>query len=366
MPKKTPLFEIHKKLGAKIIEFGPWLMPVYYTSVIEEHNTVRNRVGLFDVSHMGEFTIKGKDALVFVQRLITNDTSHLDNNQALYTPICNDKGTIIDDLLVYKFSDERFMLVVNASNIEKDYKWIEEIARRFGKDIVLKDISDETSLLALQGPKSQEILQKVTNLDLSQIKYYWFQEGTVEGSQAIISRTGYTGEDGLEIYIKPEYAPKVWNRILEIGKEEGIKPIGLGARDTLRLECAMLLYGNDIDETKTPLETNIAWAVKFNQEDFIGKEALLKQKEEGVKQRLVGFELIERGIPRHNYPILKDGKRIGIVTSGSFSPTLKKGIGLGYVKADFTKEGTKIQIQIREEPVKARIVKTPFYKRKNA
>jgi aminomethyltransferase len=366
MLKKTPLFEIHKKLGAKIIEFGSWLMPVYYTSVIDEHNTVRNRVGLFDVSHMGEFTIRGKDALAFIQRLITNDASRLNNNQALYTPMCNDNGTIIDDLLVYKFSDEYFMLVVNASNIEKDYKWIEEIAKKFDRDVILKDISDETSLLALQGPKAEKVLQKITNLDLSQIKYYWFKEGRIDKIQAIISRTGYTGEDGFEIYIKPEYAPKVWNRLLEIGKEEGIKPVGLGARDTLRLECAMLLYGNDMDETKTPLETNIAWTVKFNKEDFIGKEVLLKQKEEGVKQRLVGFELLEHGIPRHNYSILKDKERIGTVTSGSFSPTLKKGIGLGYVKINFGKERTEIQIQIRKRTVKARVVKTPFYKRKYA
>ncbi len=364
MLKKTPLFETHKRLGAKIIEFGPWLMPLYYTSIVDEHNTVRNRVGLFDVSHMGEFNIRGKDALAFVQRLITNDASYLDNNQVLYTPMCNDKGTIIDDLLVYKFSDEHFMFVVNASNIEKDYKWIEGVVKRFGKDIVLKDISDETPLLALQGPKSQETLQKVTDLDLSQIKYYWFQKGMIEEIQVIISRTGYTGEDGFEIYIKPEYAPKVWNKILEVGKEEGIKPIGLGARDTLRLECAMLLYGNDMDETRTPLETNIAWTVKSDKENFIGEEALLKQKEEGIKQKLIGFELLERGIPRHNYPILKNREKIGIVTSGGFSPTLKKGIGLGYVKTDFSKEGTEIQIQIREKLVKAQIVKIPFYRRK--
>ena len=362
--KKTSLFEIHKRLGAKIIEFGPWLMPLYYTSIIDEHNTVRNRVGLFDVSHMGEFSIRGKDAVAFIQRLVTNDTSHLSNNQALYTPVCNNKGTIIDDLLIYKFSDQHFMLVVNASNIEKDYRWIEEVARKFNKDIILKNISDETSLLALQGPKAEEVLQRITDLDLSQIKHYWFKEEKLEGIQAIVSRTGYTGEDGFEIYIKPEYASKIWNRLLEIGKEEEIKPVGLGARDTLRLECAMLLYGNDMDETKTPLETNIAWTVKFGKEDFIGKEALLKQKEEGIKQRLVGFELIERGVPRHNYPILKDKERIGMVTSGSVSPTLKKGIGLGYVKTDQAKEGTEIQIRIRAKTVKARIVKTPFYKRR--
>ncbi len=364
MLKKTSLFETHKKLGARMIEFGPWLMPVYYTSVIDEHNTVRNRVGLFDVSHMGEFTIKGKDALVFVQRLITNDASRLSNNQVLYTPICNDKGTIIDDLLVYKFSDQHFMFVVNAANIEKDYRWIDEVARRFDKDIIPKNISDEISLLALQGPKAEETLQKLTNLNLSQIKHYWFKEGKIEGIQAIVSRTGYTGEEGFEIYVKPEYASRVWSGLLEIGKEEEIKPVGLGARDTLRLECAMLLYGNDMDETKTPLEANITRTVKFDKEDFIGKEALLKQKEEGIKQRLVGFVLLERGVPRHNYPILKDRERIGIVTSGSFSPTLKKGIGLGYVKTDFFKEGTEIQIQIREKLVKARIVKTPFYKRR--
>ncbi|HEA47417.1 MAG TPA: glycine cleavage system aminomethyltransferase GcvT [bacterium] len=366
MLKKTPLFEAHKKLGAKIIEFDPWLMPLYYTSIIDEHNTVRNRVGLFDVSHMGEFSIRGKDALAFVQRLITNDASRLNNNQVLYTPMCNDEGAIIDDLLVYKFSNENFMLVVNASNIEKDYKWIEEVARKFNKDVILKDISDETPLLALQGPKAEEVLQKVTDLNLSKMKYYWFKEGKVKGIETIISRTGYTGEDGFEIYLKPEHALKIWSRLLKIGKKEGIKPIGLGARDTLRLECAMLLYGNDMDETKTPLETNIAWAVKFSKENFIGKEALLKQKEEGIKQRLVGFEFLEHGIPRRNYPILKDKEKIGIVTSGSFSPTLKKGIGLGYVKTDLSEEGTEIQIQIRERAVKARIVKTPFYKRKKA
>jgi len=365
MPKKTPLFETHKRLGARIIEFGPWLMPLYYTSIIDEHNTVRNRIGLFDVSHMGEFTIRGKNALAFIQKIITNDAFRLNSNQALYTPMCNDRGMIIDDLLVYKFSDEHFMLVVNATNIEKDYKWIEGTVRRFDKDVILKNISDETSLLALQGPKAEEVLQKITDLDLSRIRYYWFQEGKVEKIQAIISRTGYTGEDGFEIYLKPEHAIKVWNKILEIGGEEEIKPVGLGARDTLRLECAMLLYGNDMDETKTPLETNIAWTVKFAKEDFIGKEALLKQKEEGVKQRLVGFELIERGVPRHNYLMLKDKEKIGTVTSGSFSPTLKKGIGLGYVKIDFAKKGNEIQIQIREKLAKARIVKIPFYRRRH-
>ncbi len=392
-----------------MIEFGPWLMPLYYTSIIDEHNTVRHGVGLFDISHMGEFTIRGRDALAFVQRLVTNDAFHLNNNQVLYTPMCNDKGTIIDDLLVYKFSDVHFMLVVNASNIEKDYSWIEGVVKRFSKDITLKNISDETSLLALQGPRAEEVLQKITDLDLSKIRYYWFQKGKIDKIQAIISRTGYTGEDGFEIYLKPEYAVKVWNKILRIGKEEGIKPIGLGARDTLRLECAMLLYGNDMDETRTPLETDIAWTVKFNKEDFIGKKALLKQKEEGIKQRLIGFELLERGIPRHGYPILTERERIGTVTSGSFSPTLKRGIGLGYVRTDFAqlrsppssfglrrtgssydgqaqlrslsydgqaqlrslsydgqaKEGAEIQIQIREKLVKARIVKTPFYKRKN-
>ena len=364
MLKKTSLFEIHKKLGAKIIEFGPWLMPLYYTSIIEEHNTVRNKVGLFDVSHMGEFSIRGKDALAFVQRLITNDASLLNDNQVLYTPVCNDKGTIIDDLLVYKFSDQHFMLVVNAANIEKDYRWVEEVGRKFNQDVILKDISDETSLLALQGPKAEEVLQKITDLDLSKVRYCWLQEGRVEEIQAIISRTGYTGENGFEIYLKPEHAIKVWNRLLEAGKTEEIKPVGLGARDTLRLECAMLLYGNDMDETRTPLETNIAWTVKFNKEDFIGKEALLKQKEEGIKEKLIGFELIERGVPRHNYPILKDKERIGTVTSGSFSPTLKKGIGLGYVKTDFAQAGSEIQIQIREKLVKAQVVKTPFYRRK--
>ena len=363
MLKKTPLFETHKRLGAKIIGFGPWLMPLYYTSILDEHNTVRNRVGLFDISHMGEFTVKGKDALLFLQRLITNDVSGLSNNQALYTPMCTKTGIIIDDLLVYKFGDEYFMLVVNAANIDKDYRWIERIARAFGGGVELDNISNEISLLALQGPESEEVLQKITDLNLSRMKSYWFQEGTIEKTRVTVSRTGYTGEKGFEIYLKPEYAPGVWNKILEIGKGAGIKPVGLGARDTLRLECAMLLYGNDIDETRTPLETNIAWTVKFDKEDFIGRKALLRQRGEGIRERLVGFELLERGIPRHDCSIFKDKEKIGRVTSGSFSPTLKKGIGLGYVKAHFIEVETEIQIQIREKLAKARVVKIPFYRR---
>jgi aminomethyltransferase len=363
MSKRTALFPAHKKLGAKIIEFGSWLMPLYYTSIVDEHKNVRQQVGLFDVSHMGEFVIKGKNALSFLQQVITNDVFGLNDNQALYSPMCNDKGTIIDDLLVYRFSAEHFMLVVNASNIDKDYRWIAATAEKFDKDIVLENISDQTSLLALQGPRCEEVLQKLTDVNLARMKSYHFQEGTIEKFPVAISRTGYTGEAGFEIYFKSEYALRIWTQVLAAGQTSGIKPAGLGARDTLRLECAMLLYGNDIDEYHTPLETNIAWTVKFAKEDFIGRDALLRQKEEGTRESLVGFQLLEPGIPRHSYSIWKDKKKIGRVTSGSFSPTLKKGIGLGYVEDPFSEVGMEFQIQGRDKLVRARIVEIPFYRR---
>jgi len=357
--KKTALYEEHKSLDAKMIDFGGWQMPVQYSGIIDEHKAVRNKAGIFDVSHMGEILISGKEALDLVQKLITNDASKLTNGDVLYTPMCYQDGGIVDDLLVYRTDVDQFLLVVNASNTTKDLRWVKKNAELF-EQAEVEDKSDYYALIALQGPISREIIQPLLEEDISNLKYYTFIETDIEGVRAIVSRTGYTGELGFEVYLKTEDAVKVWNAMLKEGSDKGLKPAGLGARDTLRLEKALCLYGNDIDETTNPLEANLGWTVKFDKEDFNGKEALEKVKEDGVKRTLVGFIMQERGIPRHGYEIKVDGEVVGEVTSGSYSPTLDENIGLAYVDKKLAEEDTELDVCIRKREVKAKIFKTPF------
>lgn len=356
--KKTSLYNKHIQLGAKMVPFAGFEMPVSYSGVNDEHLTVRNAVGIFDVSHMGEFVIKGKQALDLLQLVTTNDVSALTDKKVQYSCMTNNSGGIVDDLLVYRWKEDEYYLVVNASNIEKDWNWIKQ-HNTF--DAEMKNISDELSLLAVQGPKALATLQKLTDVDLSAIPYYHFEAGKMKGiDDVIISNTGYTGAGGFEIYVWNKDAEKMWDAIMEAGREFGIKPCGLGARDTLRLEMGFCLYGNDINDTTTPLEAGLGWITKFNK-NFIAKEILLQQKEKGVSKKLVGFEMIERGIPRQHYPIADaQGNIIGEVTSGTQSPSLNKAIGMGYVKTEFSKPDTEIFIIIREKPIKARVVKIPF------
>ncbi|MFH1588668.1 MAG: glycine cleavage system aminomethyltransferase GcvT [Candidatus Diapherotrites archaeon] len=360
--KNTPLVEEHKKLGATLVDFGGWNMPVQYTNVIEEHNITRNNAGLFDISHMGEIFVEGKQAVELLQKTMSRDISKIKEGKMVLAVICNNNGGILDDLTIYKFNEEKFMLVVNASNELKDFEWIKKTQKEQGFDAIVSNKSSEFAKLDFQGPKSQEILQKITNFDLNEIGFYEFKEGLVDGIKAIISRSGYTGEQGFELYFDWNSAPQIWNKILELGKNEGIKAIGLGARDTLRLECAMNLYGHEMDESKSPIQCRYGWVVNYDKE-FIGKKAILKQKEEGIKEKLAGFELIDRGIARHGYKLFKNREEIGVVTSGTLSPTLKKALGLCYIKSDFAQIDTEFEVEIREKKYKAKIVKLPFYKR---
>ena len=357
---RTPFYEIHKRCNAKIVEFGGFEMPVEYSGIKDEHMTVRNHAGVFDVSHMGEIWVKGPKALQFIQKVTTNDASILLEGQAQYSCFPNGKGGIVDDLLVYYFEPLKYMLVVNASNIQKDWEWLVS-QNDLGAD--LENASGKISQLAVQGPKAAQILQKLTDVDLSSIKYYTFKVGRFAGiDDVIISATGYTGAGGFELYFYNEYAEQMWDAIFAAGKDDGIKPIGLGARDTLRLEMGFCLYGNDIDDTTSPIEAGLGWVTKFTDaKDFIDKKLFLKQKNEGVSRRLKGFEMIERGIPRHGYEIVDaEGVVIGVVTSGTQSPVLEKGIGMGYIRNDFSALGTEIYILIRNKRIKAKIVKTPF------
>ncbi len=358
--KNTALSHIHEQLGAKMVPFAGYNMPVSYEGVNAEHETVRKGVGVFDVSHMGEFLITGPNALDLLQKVCSNDISKIVDGQAQYNCMPNETGGIVDDLIVYKFEDGKYLLVVNASNIDKDWEWISK-ENTMGAE--MRNLSDDYSLLAIQGPKAVEAMQSLTSEDLSAIKFYHFKVADFAGIEhVIISATGYTGSGGFEIYCKNSEVEQVWNKVMEAGKDFGIKPIGLAARDTLRLEMGFCLYGNDINDTTSPLEAGLGWITKFTK-DFINSENLKKQKEEGVKRKLIGFELNERGIPRHDYEIVdKDGKNIGIVTSGTMAPSLNKGIGLGYVTTEHSAPGTEIYIQIRNKPVAATVVKTPFYK----
>ena len=358
--KNTALTHKHIALGAKMVPFAGYNMPVQYAGINVEHDTVRKGVGVFDVSHMGEFILKGENALDLIQRVSSNDASKLYDGKVQYSCLPNEHGGIVDDLLVYRIDEKTYMLVVNASNIDKDWSWI---ARFNTEQVDMKNISDRTSLLAVQGPKAADALQSLTDIDLGTMEYYTFKKGKFAGvDNVLVSATGYTGAGGFEIYVDNKDAEQVWNAVFEAGEPFGIKPIGLGARDTLRLEMGFCLYGNDIDDHTSPLEAGLGWVTKFNKE-FTNSAALLQQKQDGLKQRLVGFEMIERGIPRHDYQIVDaDGAVIGKVTSGTQSPSLQKAIGMGYVKSEFAKEGTEIYILIRDNKVKAQIVKPPFYK----
>ncbi|MGN7203098.1 glycine cleavage system aminomethyltransferase GcvT [Pedobacter sp. SAFR-022] len=358
--KEIALTNKHISLGAKMVPFAGYNMPVQYEGINAEHATVRQGVGVFDVSHMGEFILKGENALDLIQRVTSNDASKLYDGKIQYSCLPNEDGGIVDDLLVYRIDEKTYMLVVNASNIEKDWNWIQKYNTQ---GVEMHNISDKTSLLAVQGPKAAEALQSLTEVDLASMEYYTFVKGQFAGvDNVLISATGYTGAGGFEIYFDNEHADKIWDAIFEAGAELGIKPIGLGARDTLRLEMGFCLYGNDIDDTTSPIEAGLGWITKFTK-NFTNSEALKAQKEAGVKSKLVGFEMIDRGIPRHDYEIVDaEGNKIGRVTSGTQSPSLQKAIGMGYVAKEFAKEGSEIYISIRNNKVKAKLVKFPFYK----
>jgi aminomethyltransferase len=358
--KKIALNDVHEALGAKMVPFAGYNMPVRYSSDLEEHHAVRKAVGIFDVSHMGEFLVSGPTALDLIQRVTSNDASKLTPGKIQYAYLPNQEGGIVDDLLVYCLAPEEYMLVVNASNIEKDWNWISQFNTNNAQ---LKNISDETSLFAVQGPKAVEALQSLTTVDLANMVYYTFDKGVFAGvPDVIISATGYTGAGGFEIYVPNENAKEVFEKIMEAGAPAGIKPIGLGARDTLRLEMGYCLYGNDITDTTSPLEAGLGWVTKFSK-DFTNAQNLKAQKEQGVSRKLIGFEMMEQGIPRSHYEIVNaEGQTIGEVTSGTMSPSLGKGVGLGYLQTEFTTPGTEIFIKVRNKQLKAQVVKLPFYK----
>lgn len=360
--KKTPLYEKHNELGGKIIDFGGWALPVQYTGIIEEHEQVRKAAGLFDVSHMGEIIIKGQDAEIFIQNLVTNNIIGAKEHRIIYSPMCYSDGGVVDDLLIYKYSEQHYLLIVNASNTDKDYDWITQNAKG---QVEILNMSDRYAQFALQGPKAEIILQKLTDTPLAEIGFFRFKPDVrLDGVEAIVSRTGYTGEDGFEIYMNSESAVYLWEKILQVGKDEGLVPVGLGARDTLRFEAALTLYGHEISPEISPLEAGLGKFVKLEKDDFIGKEELVKQHEQGLKRNLVGFEMIDRGIPRNGYDVQIDGRKVGFVTSGSFSPSLGKNIGMALVESDINAEGAELDIVIRNKAVKAKTVKTPFYTKK--
>jgi len=356
--RKTALTSTHIDLGAKMVEFAGYYMPLQYEGLGIEHETVRNALGVFDVSHMGEFLISGPNALDLIQKVSSNDATKLEIGKAQYSCLPNDKGGIVDDLIIYKIKEEQYLLVVNASNMEKDWKWITS-HNTMGAE--MKDLSMDYSLLAIQGPKAVEAMQSLTEVNLADIKFYHFEVAPFAGIEnVIISATGYTGSGGFEIYCKNSEAKQVWDKVIDAGADFGIKPIGLAARDTLRLEKGYCLYGNDINDTTSPIEAGLGWVTKFTK-DFINSENLKTQKENGVTRKLVGFEMIERGIPRHDYPIVDmDGNEIGIVTSGTMSPSLSKGIGMGYVPTELSSPDSEILVQIRNKQIKAKVVKMPF------
>ncbi|PAB57720.1 glycine cleavage system aminomethyltransferase GcvT [Anaeromicrobium sediminis] len=358
--KRTALFNAHGKHGGKIIDFSGWELPVQYEGITPEHEATRNKAGLFDVSHMGEVEVKGKDAFKFVQNLVTNDVSALEDNQVLYTFMCYEDGGVVDDLLVYRFNEEHFFLVINASNVDKDFDWMKKNSDGYDIDVV--NISEALSQLAIQGPHAQEILQKLTDTDLTEIKFFYCKRNVnVAGASCLVSRTGYTGEDGFEIYLDHDNAEMVWEKLMEEGKDLGLRPVGLGARDTLRFEATLPLYGNELTKDITPLEAGLGFFVKLDTDDFIGKEALVKQKAEGLKRKIVGFEMLDKGIPRHGYEVWADGKEIGFVTTGYAAPTVKKNIGFAMVPIEYSKLGTPIEIKVRKRILKAQVVSKRFY-----
>jgi aminomethyltransferase len=364
--KKTPLNARHRASGARMVSFGGWDMPVEYSGIVQEHMAVRTRAGLFDVSHMGEIEIAGKDALAAVQRIASNDAARLAVGQAQYSGLLTPNGGFVDDLLVYRLGAAHFLLVVNAGNIEKDYAWIAEHIKPAG-DAVAVDASSRYALLAVQGPAAMGVVQTLTGVDLASLKYYWFTHGEVAGVRATISRTGYTGEDGFEIFVPPSSADRVWQAVLDAGKPADLVPCGLGARDTLRLEAAMRLYGNDIDETTTALEADLGWIVGWKKDDFIGADVLRAQKANGVRRRIVGFEILDRGIGRHGYDVYLPDRTdpVGMVTSGTQTPYVKKAIGMAYVPSEHAAVNGELDIDIRGRRTRARIVPLPFYKRRS-
>ena len=360
--RKTPLNARHRSSNGRMVPFAGWDMPVEYAGIVAEHLAVRTRAGVFDVSHMGEIEVAGKDALAAVQRISCNDASLLKVGQAQYSGLLTPEGTFLDDMIVYRMGPNHFMLVVNASNVAKDFGWISEQVKVAG-EVAAIDSSSRYALIAIQGPASRDVLQPLTGVDLGEIRPYWFSHGEVANARATISRTGYTGEDGFEIFVPPNMADKVWLALLESGRPADVVPVGLGARDTLRLEASMRLYGNDIDETTTVLEAGLGWTVGWSKDAFIGHERLREQKVSGVTRKLVGFEMLERGIARHGHPVVLGGKPVGVVTSGTQTPFLKKSIGMAYVPVDLVVPGTEIDIDIRGRVSKALVVPMPFYKR---
>ncbi|WP_106765784.1 glycine cleavage system aminomethyltransferase GcvT [Paenibacillus faecalis] len=360
--KRTPLYPFYSDFpSVRCIDFGGWEMPVQFHGIVREHEAVRKQAGLFDVSHMGEFLVTGPSAESFLQQTVTNDVSRLSVGQAQYAFMCNENGGTIDDLLIYKLSEDRFMLVVNASNIDKDFRWLES---HLIDGVDLKDISAETALIALQGPEAEAILSKVMSEPVQSLSpFHFIQDANVSGSSALVSRTGYTGEDGFEIYCTAEAAPAIWKGLLAAGEPNGLIPAGLGARDTLRFEAKLALYGNELSETITPLEAGLGFFVKLDKGDFIGRDALAKQKSEGVERKIVGLEMIDRGIPRSHYPVYAGDSLIGEITSGTQSPTLKRNFGLALIDSKYAAVGTEVSIEVRGKRLKATVVKTPFYKK---
>lgn len=360
--KRTALFNRYAEYGGKTIDFGGWDLPVQFSSIKAEHEAVRTKAGLFDVSHMGEILVKGKSALPYLQKLMTNDVSKLKIGQAQYTAMCYENGGTVEDLLIYKRDEDNYLLVVNAANLEKDVEWMK---KHLVEDVQIEDKSSDYALLALQGPRAEKILQTLTTEPLDEIKFFRFKEDVeISGQKALVSRTGYTGEDGFELYASPEAIVILWNELLKAGENEGLVPAGLGARDTLRFEAGLPLYGQELSEEITPLEAGLGFVVKLNKaEDFIGKDALRKQKENGVPRKLVGIEMIDKGIPRTGYKVYLNEKEIGEVTTGTQSPTLNKNIGFALIQTEHTEEGTEVIVQVRKRQLKAVIIKTPFYKR---
>jgi aminomethyltransferase len=356
--KTTPLFDIHKELGGKLVPFAGWQMPIQFQGVIPEHQCVREGVGIFDVSHMGEIEIQGPSAKSLIQKLMTNDIDSMHDNQALYTLMCLENGGVVDDLLVHRFSEDHYFLCVNASNAEKDFQWILKNAGSF--DATVRNTSQETAQLAIQGKHSEALLQKLCDTPLSEIRYYHFKKEKIHNFAGIIARTGYTGEDGFEVYVDAGHADPLFRAILDAGKEFDLKPIGLGARDTLRLEMGYALYGNEINEESRPLEAGLGWVIKLGKDEFIGQAELKKQKDEGNRRKLVGVRLLDRGVPRPHYRVLKNGAPVGELTSGTFSPSLNTGIGLCYVSPECAEPGTKLEVEIRKLSVPAEVVKPPF------
>jgi len=363
--KKTPLNARHRSLGARMVEFGGWDMPVEYSGIVQEHMAVRTAGGLFDVSHMGQIEIAGKDALKAVQHITSNDASRLADGQVQYSALTTPEGTLVDDVLTYRLHGEHFMLVVNASNIIKDFNWITRHIAGIG-DAVAVNTSSRYALIAIQGPVAQRVLQSLTGVDLSAIKYYWFTTGEVANVRVTISRTGYTGEDGFEVFVPPASAERVWDGILAAGKPFGVIPAGLGARDTLRLEAGMRLYGNDMDETTTVVEADLGWIVGWKKDAFLGSDVLKQQKADGAPRKLVGFEMLDRAIGRHGHEVYIGGQKAGVVTSGTQTPFLKKAIGMAYLPADRTANGTEFEVDVRGRRVRAQVVPMPFYKRGRA